>query len=80
MEQLATPNFSTLLGYPKLRIRHENHEVKTSSFLMDVSWAYETLIANPMSIYPKFKRSVRAGMVGQSAMVVEIKTDDNITG
>lgn len=55
-------------------------EVKTHSFLMDVSWATETLIANPMSIYPKFKEKRSSWYGRQWAMVVEIKTDDNITG
>jgi L-alanine-DL-glutamate epimerase-like enolase superfamily enzyme len=55
-------------------------EVKTHAFLMDVSWATETLIANPMSIYPKFKEKRSSWYGRQWAMVVEIKTDDNITG
>ena len=55
-------------------------EIKTHSFLMDVSWATETLIANPMSIYPKFKEKRSSWYGRQWAMVVEIKTDDDITG
>jgi len=55
-------------------------EIKTHSFLMDVSWATETLIANPMSIYPKYKEKRSSWYGRQWAMVVEIKTDDDITG
>jgi len=55
-------------------------EIKTHSFLMDVSWATETLIANPMSIYPKFREKRSSWYGRQWAMVVEIKTDDDITG
>ena len=55
-------------------------EIKTHSFLMDVSWATETLIANPMSIYPKFKEKRSSWYGRQWAMVVEMKTDDDITG
>jgi L-alanine-DL-glutamate epimerase-like enolase superfamily enzyme len=55
-------------------------EIKTHSFLMDVSWATETLIANPMSIYPKYKAKRSSWYGRQWAMVVEIKTDDDITG
>ena len=47
---------------------------------MDVSWATETLIANPMSIYPKYKEKRSSWYGRQWAMVVEIKTDDDITG
>ncbi len=55
-------------------------EVKTYSFLMDVSWATETLIANPMSIYSKFQEKRSSWYGRQWAMVVEIKTDENIIG
>ena len=55
-------------------------EVKTHSFLMDVSWATETLIANPMSIYSKFQEKRSSWYGRQWAMVVEIKTDENIIG
>jgi L-rhamnonate dehydratase len=54
--------------------------VKTHCFQMDASWCTETLIANPMSIYPKY-RDKRSSWYGrQWAMVVEINTDDGITG
>lgn len=50
-------------------------EVKTHSFQMDVSWCTETLIANPMSIYPKY-REKRSSWYGQMwATVVEIKSE-----
>jgi len=55
-------------------------DIKTHSFLMDVSWATETLIANPMSIYPEFKEKRSSWYGRQWAMVVEINTDDHITG
>ena len=50
-------------------------EIKTHSFQMDVSWATETLIANPMSIYPKFKEKRSSWYGRQWATVVEIKSD-----
>jgi L-rhamnonate dehydratase len=45
------------------------------------SWLSSTVIANPMSIYPKFyaQRSSWNGS-GQAAVVVEITTDDGVVG
>jgi len=47
---------------------------------MDLSWCTETLIANPMSLYPRF-RDKRSSWYGQQwAMVVEIETSDGLNG
>lgn len=54
--------------------------VKTHSVLMNTSWLSESLIANLMSIYPEYKEKRSSWFGRMTAAVVEIETDEGISG
>lgn len=55
-------------------------QVSTHVFRMATSWNTDTVIANPLSIYPQY-HARRSSWYGQQwAMVVQIDTDAGITG
>jgi len=54
--------------------------VKVHQVPMDSSWLSEGLIANPMSIYPRFKEKRSSWFGPMTAAIVEIETDAGLRG
>lgn len=55
-------------------------DIKVHEIPMSLSWLSEGLIANPMSIYPRFKEKRSSWFGPMTAAVVEIETDEGIRG
>ena len=54
--------------------------VKVHEVPMSMSWLSEGLIANPMSIYPRFKEKRSSWFGPMTAAIVEIQTDSGLRG
>ena len=55
-------------------------DIKTYTVPMNSSWLSEGLIANPMSIYPRFLEARSSWFGPMTAAIVEIKTDAGVHG
>lgn len=55
-------------------------DVKVHEVAMNASWLSEGLIANPMSIYPRFKEKRASWFGPMTAAIVEIETDASLRG
>ncbi len=55
-------------------------DVKIYTVEMSASWLSDDLLANPMSIYPRFKEKRRSWFGPMTAAIVEIKTDAGCRG
>ncbi len=54
--------------------------VKVHEVAMNTSWLSEGLIANPMSIYPRYKEKRSSWFGPMTAAIVEIETDSGLRG
>ena len=54
--------------------------IKVHEVPMSLSWLSEGLIANPMSVYPRFKEKRSSWFGPMTAAIVEIETDTGIRG
>ena len=55
-------------------------ETKVHVVPMSASWLSEDLVANPMSIYPRYREKRSSWLGRMTAAIIEIQTDEGLTG
>ena len=55
-------------------------DIKVHPIPMKISWLSEGLIANPMSVYPRYKEKRSSWFGPMTSAIIEIQTDEQING